>query len=174
MSPINSPIVDNFLSRFGCSGVVSADTLSSGGDFVMARDGKIRVEYAPFDYVRPDARLVIVGITPGRQQARVAVRHLRDLLARNIPLERAMVSAKETASFSGPLRNNLIRLLDFTGLPEMMGMPDAAALFRPGAPVHFTSALRYPVFRCEGNGGSGENYNGRNPAPLKVPMLRGM
>lgn len=34
----------------------------------LAQDGALRVCYAPFDYVNPTAKLVLVGITPGTTQ----------------------------------------------------------------------------------------------------------
>ena len=38
-------------------------------ELLMASSGPISVYYAPFDWVNPAARVVIVGITPGRKQA---------------------------------------------------------------------------------------------------------
>ena len=169
-----SPIVENFpgkAERFRKDPLA----LSSGEDLVLARDGKLWVEYAPFDYIRPDARVVIVGVTPGAHQAQLAVRHLRKLLARNIPLEQAMISTKEAASFSGPMRRNLLRMLDYSGIPRIAGMDRAADFFKPDAPVHFTSMLRYPVYQYDPKkeGGRG-NYSGHGRKPLSVPMLREM
>ena len=37
-------------------------------------DRNLEIYYAPFDYVQPNAKLVIVGITPGRVQAENALR----------------------------------------------------------------------------------------------------
>src|SRR3546814_17460997 len=38
----------------------------------VAASQLVSVHYAPFDYVNRDARVIILGITPGRQQARMA------------------------------------------------------------------------------------------------------
>jgi len=36
--------------------------------------------YAPFGHINEQARLVVVGITPGQQQMRLALKVARDLL----------------------------------------------------------------------------------------------
>lgn len=40
---------------------------------LIDREGNLSVYYAPFEYVNPAARVVIVGITPGRTQMRNAL-----------------------------------------------------------------------------------------------------
>jgi hypothetical protein len=35
-------------------------------NFLLDDSGKIRVYYAPFDWINTEARLIVVGITPGR------------------------------------------------------------------------------------------------------------
>ncbi len=36
---------------------------------LIDREGDLEVRYAPFDHVNPEARIVILGITPGAKQA---------------------------------------------------------------------------------------------------------
>ena len=36
--------------------------------FLINSDGKIKIYYAPFDYINTKAKIMIVGITPGFQQ----------------------------------------------------------------------------------------------------------
>lgn len=36
---------------------------------LLKKEGKISIYYAPFEYVNENARIVLVGITPGLQQA---------------------------------------------------------------------------------------------------------
>lgn len=38
----------------------------------MFRDGEFEVFYSPFEWVNPTAKIVFVGITPGKTQASVA------------------------------------------------------------------------------------------------------
>jgi len=40
-----------------------------GGCLAIAGSGSLKVWYAPFDHVNAEARVAIVGITPGAQQA---------------------------------------------------------------------------------------------------------
>ena len=43
----------------------------------IAQDGKIGVCYTPFEFINPQAKVVIVGITPGRTQFLNAIREAR-------------------------------------------------------------------------------------------------
>lgn len=123
------------------------------------------VAYAPFDYVNKAARIVIVGLTPGRQQMRNALMEARRVLQAGGTSQNAMEAAKVFASFSGPMRSNLVAMLDHVGVQNLLGIASAASLWSgDSALVHFTSALRYPTFR------DGRNYDG-NPAILSTPLL---
>lgn len=139
-----------------------------GQAMTIAQDGALRLAYAPFDHIARDARVVIVGITPGRVQATKALSAARDALEMGKSIPEALAEAKLTGSFSGPLRTNLVAMLDAIGLAEHLGVETTAELFRPGSQdVHFTSALRYPVFMGR------QNYNG-TPDMLRTPLLRRM
>lgn len=127
---------------------------------------RIDVAYAPFDYVNPDARVVIVGITPGRQQmANALLECWRQLRSGAAPAQ-ALAAAKVHASFSGPMRTNLVSMLDDIGVARLLGLSTAAALWGGKSSLaHFTSALRYPVFL------DGKNYSG-TPSMLRVSLLK--
>ncbi|RME66743.1 MAG: hypothetical protein D6781_14600 [Verrucomicrobia bacterium] len=148
---------------------------TAGKDFLrqhtlrLAEEGRISVQYAPFDHIVRSARLVVVGITPGLAQAVNAVNAAVAAWDAGLPLEAVLEKAKMTASFSGgATRKNLVAMLDAIGVARCFGLDSAAELFRPGTgDVHFTSALRYPVFV------DGKNYNGA-PDMLKTPILRRM
>ena len=131
------------------------------------RGGKVlECVWAPFDHVEKGARIVIVGITPGLTQAENALAALRTSLRQGRDLRIAMRDAKLAGSFSGKLRENLCRMLDHVGLPRWLGVSSTRALFDPAEGlVHFTSALRHPVFRAS------KNYNG-TPHMTKTPALR--
>jgi len=131
----------------------------------MTGDRRDEVFYAPFDHVVATARLVLVGITPGKEQADVAIATARSALLRGQSEAEACEIAKSTASFAGATRTNLIKLLDHVGLAERMGIDSTALLWtsRPDL-VHFTSSLRYPVFR------NGENFSGSGIT--RSPLLK--
>jgi hypothetical protein len=129
------------------------------------RGKRIDVAYAPFDYVNPKARIVIVGMTPGRQQMRNALAEAHRQLVSGSTNEAACKAAKVFASFSGPMRSNLVDVLDHVGVARVLGIATTASLWdRDNGLVQFTSALRYPVFVDDAN------YSG-TPDMLATPLL---
>ena len=136
--------------------------------FLLHREGTLSVSWAPFDHVAATARLVIVGITPGRQQAENALAAFQKALAVGAPTAEASRRAKLTGAFSGPMRENLVAMADHIGVQRALGVRSVAEVFEPGRElVHLTSALRHPVFV------GGENYNG-TPDMLRTAALRRM
>ncbi|CAH0266522.1 hypothetical protein [Roseomonas sp. CECT 9278] len=128
-------------------------------------EGALSVVWAPFDNVPASARLVVVGITPGATQAEKALDAFRTALRNGNDPAAASRIAKLKGSFSGAMRTNLIDMLDHIGAQRMLGVASCSAVFEPARElVHFTSALRYPVFI------GGANYNGA-PDMLKTPYL---
>lgn len=163
MENSNSP--QKYLSLIATS---AATAQLASPALTIAEEGELQIKYAPFDHVTPNARLVIVGITPGAAQATAALKASRAAIVAGADLRDALARAKSHASFSGPMRTNLVAMLDAIGVAEYFGLSSSAQLFEAGSEqVHFTSALRYPVFR------QGKNYNG-TPNMLKTPMLRQM
>ena len=125
------------------------------GALHMTGDHKYEVYYAPFDHVTASARIVLVGITPGRVQAVAALEAAQRALRAGRSHQEAMALAKSTASFAGPMRRNLVDLLDHVGVADRLGIDSTAALWAGQQQlVHFTSALRYPVFE------HGKNFAG--------------
>lgn len=133
---------------------------------LMTNDHRHAVYYAPFDHVTATARIVLVGITPGRYQAVEAISTARRMLIAGADHASAMAEAKKVASFAGPMRANLVDLLNDIGVAKRLRVRTTAELWGARADlVHFTSALRYPVFE------EGENYGGNRL--LQSPLLRG-
>lgn len=133
---------------------------------LLERNSSIEIYYAPFDYVTPTARVVIVGITPGRTQALLALNKTAESLAAGKSPEQASMIAKSFASFGGSMRNNLVRMLDCIGLHQHLGLTSTMELFTSRTDLaHFTSALQYPTFL------GGTDYNGA-PSMISHPMLR--
>lgn len=165
----------NTVGSFGryASAIAAATSKElNGGDLLrrltVGREGPLTACYAPFDFVAPDARLVIVGITPGRTQAVNALVAASAALRAGKDTREASRLAKLTGSFSGAMRTHLVSMLDHIGLQQILGVSTCADLFCPPSQfVHFTSALRYPVFVGEAN------YNGK-PDMLETPLLRSM
>lgn len=129
-------------------------------------EGALQTFYAPFDINNTAAKVVFCGITPGLHQAQVALKTYAEARKEGGSIDDALLLAKHTASFSGPMRNNLVKLLNHIGLHQWLGIEDCADLFNGQRQlVHYTSALRYPVFS------NGDNYNG-SPSILRKDSLR--
>ncbi|MPR06296.1 hypothetical protein [Microvirga tunisiensis] len=163
--------MENLLPRFAEIIAAASQTEiqsdpSLGGHLVLDRQDPFCVTYAPFDYVNSRARVVLVGLTPGRQQAVNALLEARRQLVAGHDIDAASKAAKETASFSGPMRQTLVDMLDHVGLNRCLGMKSCQYLFGTHAGlVHYTSALRYPVYL------KGANYSGSSKVTTH-PMLR--
>ncbi|TAM88309.1 MAG: hypothetical protein EPN41_06025 [Candidimonas sp.] len=135
--------------------------------FDLGREGRLSSHYIPFDYLNPAARLVLVGITPGFTQWKNAMRAAQRQLAAGEPARANLEDVKRAGAFSGPLRPNLIALLDCIGLNRWLGLASCDVLF--GAASHLVqtgSILHHPIFI------DGRNYNG-TPSMLRSPFLRG-
>lgn len=134
----------------------------------MAQDGAVSVYYAPFEWVNPQARVVLVGITPGKTQAANALGEAQRAIQSGVPDAEVLKRAKATGAFSGAMRPNLVSLLDAVGLQKWLGLASCGDLFGSAAGMMQTaSVLQFPVFV------DGENYNG-TPDPTKHLLLREM
>jgi hypothetical protein len=142
--------------------------ITLNGQLLLDELGPVRVSYAPFEHIERSAKVVIVGITPGAQQATNALVELRRQLNAGSTDSDALAAAKVFASFSGPMRNNLVAMLDYIGVAKLLKISSTSSLWSEDRQlVHFTSALRYPVFI------NGANYNGK-PDMVSCRPLRKM
>lgn len=130
-------------------------------------DGNLQIFYAPFEYINPQARIVLVGITPGPTQMFNANKVAHEALRAGRNNEDAMRLAKEQGAFSGTLmRSNLTKQLDHWGINEWLGIKTSADLFDSARHlVQTTSLLRYPTFV------RGNDYRG-SPDMTRHPLLR--
>jgi hypothetical protein len=132
------------LRNLQSSPAVTEDALLSE-ERVLARHGRYTVFYGPFESVPSQSvRLIIVGLTPGYTQLKLA--------NSSSPAER-----RGRASFAGAMRNNLVAMMDQIGLAEALSLETTRQLFFDRGELLFaTSALRYPVFV----GGELRNFGG--------------
>jgi hypothetical protein len=138
-----------------------------GAQLLLHQEGPLEIYYAPFDYVNADAKVVLIGITPGWQQIEIAYRAAQQGLADGNTPQQICQRAKVSASFAGAMRRNLIAMLDEVGLPTVLQVPTSSVLFDSHrALIHTTAAIRYPVLV------EGKNYSGHNPALLETAILR--
>lgn len=126
---------------------------------------RLDIAYAPFDHVNTSADIVIVGVTPGKQQMREAIDEARRAIKLGLSEAEVLARAKVLASFVGSMRINLVKLMDAVGLNHLLRIASTASLWGGDSHrAHFTSALRYPTFV------DGENYS-RSPDLNGVPFL---
>jgi hypothetical protein len=135
--------------------------------FYLGASGPLEIYYGPFDHLSAQARLVLVGITPGRHETALAYQFARDGLARGLSAAAIARHVKATASFGGPTRAHLTAMLDGISVPAALGLRGAAALFTPsgGDLLHATAAVRYPVQH------RGQDYAGASPPLARHPGL---
>lgn len=137
---------NNQLSKF-------ADALSlyrNGSPFTdeLLIDSKddLDVFFPPFEHVNTHAKVVLVGISPGATQANNANVKAMELLNAGETLDVVSEKAKLTGAFSGALRNNLVRLLDYIGIHQKLSISSCESLFGDDKHLlHSTSVFRYPT-----------------------------
>ncbi len=117
----------------------------------MGKENNLSVYYSPFDWVNTKAKVVIMGITPGKTQAVNALKAFKLARLSGQSIDEAHRIAKQTGAFSGSLRNNLINLLDFIKLNEWLGIDSCTSLFGSQSHhnelIHSLSSLPFPVFK---------------------------
>lgn len=121
---------------------------------------------APIGWINRDARVALIGVTPGFTQMEIAYRSVRRCLLEGVSPKDACRLAKYEASFGGPMRANLVQMLDELGVRELLGIQSAAQLFGSTSHLlHTTSAVRYPTFRDT------LNYTGSRPPLVRSAFL---
>jgi len=139
-------------------------------DFELWRNDarKLSCYYAPFDYTNHKARIILVGITPGRTQMNRALNAAKLAITNGEDVSEAIRAVKRHGSFSGNMRANIVNTLDRLGYSKILGIDTSRRLWESRDDlVHFCSLLKYPVFV------NGKDYNG-NPKMKNVPELRRM
>jgi hypothetical protein len=135
---------------------------------LMKRSGKLEMYYAPHnEYINPFAKVIIIGLTPGFTQMRIAIQEAVVGLEAGLSDEEVCRKAKEAARFSGSMRSTLIHMLDTLGLHQYLNITSCDELFQEQQTnLHTTSLLRFPVFIEK------KNYSGAHPKLLSDPSLR--
>lgn len=104
-------------------------------------DEKYEFKPTGFDYVNPEAEVVIVGITPGNSQ----------LKGEREGLDKREV--KRQNAFVGNMRPNLVKMLDFIGVNTLLGINSCASLWGEDFDrVELTSLLKDATYVVEKGG----------------------
>lgn len=136
-------------------------------EFLIERQGALEIYYAPHnEYYNPEAKIFIIGITPGFQQMSTAIAAARRGLEQKLPMEQIQYACKEAGRFSGVIRKNIVSMLDELEFPKMIGIQSTKDLFGEQDHLLYTvSLIPYSVFIND------KNYSGHTPKILKNKML---
>jgi hypothetical protein len=112
-------------------------------------NGRDELFYVPFEHMNCRARLVIVGITPGPNQMDLAYRAAQARLRAGLSDDLVLERAKKEGSFGGDtMRPNLVKMLTFFGIPELLGIGNANDLWGISwHDLHATSIVPHAAFR---------------------------
>ncbi|MCG5103202.1 uracil-DNA glycosylase family protein [Oceanobacillus alkalisoli] len=134
---------------------------------LIERDGDIEMYYAPHnEYINREAKVVIIGITPGWRQMKIAYEQFIKSFAADDKLETCLTETKKAAGFAASMRKNLIDMIDQCGIPSVLGIAHSTDLFSKNRYLlHTTSVIKYPVFF------KGSNYTGHQPAINRSNLL---
>jgi hypothetical protein len=158
-----------FKESIGSIPLTFSDDYLINDHFLLEKDEKKKLEiyYAPFEYVNEDAKVVIVGITPGLHQMKKSFSTVIEAAGTEMGDEEILRQVKNNSSFEGTMRKNLVKMLDELGLNEYLGLSSSIELFGEASHlVHTSSVLPYPVFY------NGKNYSGSTPSLLKSEVLK--
>jgi hypothetical protein len=149
------------LERLGKAGV-------NAPEFSLGKEGVYELRYIPFEHVNRDARLVIVGITPGPNQLELAYTKAQALLQAGAGEATVLAEVIKTGGFGGPaMRPNLLKMLRHFHFDKLLGIDDVATLWGENAHLlHSTSVVPHALFE------KGEKFSGSFDAILKSPMLK--
>ena len=86
-------------------------------EFLLWENPRTRLScyYAPFEYLNSEAKLILVGITPGGTQMNRALNAARTALGSGTPIATAVRHVKREGSFSGTMRPNIVAMLNKLG-----------------------------------------------------------
>ncbi|BBI21793.1 hypothetical protein EKJ_26400 [Qipengyuania flava] len=162
------------LSNEGLSRLIGSGAILEEPAFSRGRSSDLAAFYAPFDWINEDADIVLLGVTPGKQQAEAALAGLRNELRSGSPIADATRVAKLSASFAGEMRTIATKLMDHFRMNDLFGLASASELFgRSSNRVHYTSVYRYPVLKKKA--ASWINYpGGTSKGVFENPLLQGM
>lgn len=141
------------------------DILNS--NFELYNQNNMSIYYAPHnETINNEAKIFIVGITPGWTQTQIAYKTANKLLLENKDYEEIKRTCKKESRFAGTMRKNIIEMLDELELNKILGLKSCSELFtEKDYLLHTTSIIPYPVFI------NGKNYTGHTPKILENNVL---
>jgi hypothetical protein len=141
-APIHLFKYRGIIDRLGEAAVQSKETL-------LAASGNDEIYYTPFEWTNPQAKLVVVGITPGPTQLQMAYRTVSSKIKVGLDDEGILKAAKEHGAFGGAtMRPNLVRMMEHFGFAELFGVDIVEDFWGKSADVFMgTSVVPHAAFR---------------------------
>lgn len=136
--------------------------------FELFSKNNMKIYYAPHnETVNHDAKVFIVGITPGWTQTSIAYKTAHGCLIKKMDYDAIKKECKKNSRFAGSMRKNLVEMLDELNLNEKLCIGSCLELFESHDELlHTTSLIPYPVFI------NNKNYTGSNPIILDDETLQ--
>lgn len=133
----------------------------------IGQSGHLTSYYAPFDAINFTAKVVFVGICPGKSQWQQALNRAKVAQDTGLEILELLQTVKFDSAFYGPMRRNIVQMLDYVELNKKLGICSTQSLFEQHQHlVHMTSVLRHCILN------KGQNYNGSTPNILKNDFLQ--
>ncbi|MBO1077361.1 hypothetical protein [Roseomonas marmotae] len=163
LPPYPQASLSSFASLIARAGV---EAVRSPGTLVGA-SGRDQVFYIPFEHVERRAKLVLVGITPGPEQLKLAYGKAQMLLRVGRPHDEVLRLVKPHGAFGGQMRPGLLKMLGHFGFASLMGVKDELE-FWEGSPhlLHSTSVVPHAAFTGE------DMFNGSFEDVMRSAALR--
>lgn len=136
-------------------------------DLLIEKHNNMEIYYAPHnEYINPNAKIFIVGITPGFFQMSTAISEAIRGLGQGKSIEEIQYDCKKAGRFSGVIRKNIIDMLNELELNKILNIDDCSELFdKKDFLLHTVSLIPYPVFV------EGANYSGHMPKLVTTEFL---
>lgn len=137
-------------------------------EFELYSNQNMKIYYAPHnEIVNEQAKIFIVGITPGWTQTSIAYKTAHEGLLKKMNSTSIKRECKRNSRFAGSMRKNLVEMLDELNLNQKLCLNTCLDLFDDHEYLlHTTSMIPYPVFIRD------KNYTGSNPKILDNEILK--
>ena len=141
---------------------------SNSDKFLLGSQGNYTLQYIPFEHVNKNAKLVIVGITPGNTQISLAYKTGQKLLKANYPENEILIEIKKSGAFGGAsMKPNLLKMLNHFSFNKLLGIDNIETLWGQNAYLlHSTSVVPHAAFK------SGKMFAGSFDMVMKSPLLK--
>jgi len=135
--------------------------------FLLIKEKNMEIYYAPHNEIlNENAKIFIIGITPGWTQTKIAYETAHNGLLKNMSSNKIKEECKRNSRFAGSMRKNLIEMLNELNLNKKLNIKSCSELFdEHDIMLHTTSIIPYPVFI------NNKNYTGTNPKILENDIL---